>query len=289
MMFITRGHGAVQTTDVCIDCDASRPATKLHKIWKNYKSDLGTHWGEYAAHYQGHLDKLAAFRNGRGNSPISKHNKLRMLEFGVQSGGSARLWKQFYGDDLDYHSIKEDRAVQIESQLDAAAIIAVCLKHGPFDVIIDDGGHTYDMMKSTMDTVFRSNKCMKHHSLLVIEDMHMMVKEKSTKEKRQNGYTIPNLASEVFRKMHYYWANNLGDLDIHAPAGWTSPLDKMWADRTEEVALYDSMMFITRGDGPGPLKRIKRGTDGFDYDDRKANPDAYYCDFWCHLSYFFMI
>ena len=75
--------------------------------------------------------------------PISPGNKMKMLEFGVQSGGPARLWKQFYGEDLYYVGMDIDKRtkrsqsppenifIEIGSQLDSAAILAVCAKHGP--------------------------------------------------------------------------------------------------------------------------------------------------------------
>ena len=77
-----------------------------------------------------------------------------MLEVGVQSGGSARLWKQWYGSQLTYVGVDIDARckrteklaerifVEIGSQLDPAFLRSVCAKHGPFDIVIDDNnGH----------------------------------------------------------------------------------------------------------------------------------------------------
>jgi len=154
---------------------------KLLDMWVNYnESHYLDHWLEYADHYQYHLEKLAAERT----PPISPRHKVKLLEFGVQSGGSARLWKQYYGESLYYvgfdidprckrtESPAENMFVEIGSQLDTHKILAACHKHGPFDVVIDDGGHTTAMMQTALDTIFLNDKCMKQDSLMVIEDMH---------------------------------------------------------------------------------------------------------------------
>jgi hypothetical protein len=100
--------------------------------------------------------------------PQTNGPELRMLEIGIQSGGSARTWKQFYDEQLYYVGIdvnplsrrtdnhSESIYVEIGSQSDYDFLRSVCVKHGPFDVIIDDGGHTAPLMRASIEALFPS-------------------------------------------------------------------------------------------------------------------------------------
>ena len=86
-----------------------------------------------------------------------------MLELGVQSGGSVRAWRQYYGSNLYYsyvgvdinplcnrsHSPRENLHIEIGSQGDGAFLEQLCLKHGSFNVIIDDGQRNSEMIRAS--------------------------------------------------------------------------------------------------------------------------------------------
>ena len=201
-----------------------------------------------------------------------------MLEIGVQSGGSARMWSAYFKDKLYYvgmdiderckrsHSPEEHIHIEIGSQLEAHDLVAICEKHGPFHIIIDDGGHTKEMMETALKVLYPQDGCMHKDSLFIIEDMHTMGFGFSFSKSR---VAIPNLASEVFRKMHFYWTS------AQEPT-WSDPEDQVWADVTKSVSLYDSMMVITRGGGPGPLHRVMRGDDSFANEQKLLNKAGTY-------------
>ena len=192
--------------------------------------------------------------------------EFRMLEIGVSKGGSMEVWKTYFsGKNLYYVGMDieknckrfedEERNVfiRIASQASENDLIKICKDHGPFDFIVDDGGHSYKMMKTSIETLFPSDLCMTAQSLYVIEDMHTMVM------KDQNS-KIPDIPSEVFDRMHYYWYHH--HLWKHVPRKNFRNLnqnDKKWADRVESISLYDSMMFVHRGTGSGPLTQIVKG------------------------------
>ena len=134
-------------------------------------------------------------------------------------------------------------------------MIKICKDHGPFDFIVDDGGHTFDQMKTSIDTLFPSDLCMTPQSLYVIEDMHTMVIN------AQRLSNIPGIPSEIFERMHYYWYHH--PLFENTRLRNSNENDKKWADRIESVSLYDSMMFVHRGTGSGPLTEIKKGPRGW--------------------------
>ena len=201
---------------------------------------------------------------------ISK--EFKMLEIGVRFGGSIEVWKSYFskinlyytGLDIDKRCKRlEDKSrkvfIEIGSQASQYDLIKVCKEHGPFNFIVDDGGHSFDEMFTSIDTLFPSDLCMTRDSIYVIEDMHTMI------NKGYGGSQISGIPSEIFRRMHYYW--------YHWPH-WKRPLeqnqllrpnnsDKKWADSIESISLYDSMMFVHRGIGSGPLTEILSGPDGW--------------------------
>jgi len=234
----------------------------LTYIYENYKANPGFHhWLEYAAHYDFHLPILI--------SKFPKSKTIKMLEIGVQSGGSMEVWKSYFssrsfyyvGMDINKHckkfeDISRNISIEIGNQLSRENLLQICRKYGPFDFIVDDGGHTSKMMRTSLNTLFLSDSCMSKHSLYVIEDMCTMVYTKFS----EKDSDIPSIVSEIFRKMHFYWYNHK---DMKTYKAWNNmqSSDKDWADLIESISLYDSMMFIHRGYGSGPLTLVKRGRD----------------------------
>ena len=91
------------------------PATQLGRIWWNYNEPhLIVKEDKYADYYDRHLPAPGA--------------PIRMLELGVQSGGSVRAWRQYYSSNLYYvgvdinplcnrsHSPGENLHIEIGSQ-----------------------------------------------------------------------------------------------------------------------------------------------------------------------------
>ena len=107
----------------------------------------------YADYYTTHLPPRA-----REGEPCEQ---IKMMEIGVQSGGSARAWKQYYGSQLYYVGIdinplaarttseQDSLYIEIVFQGSAEFMLDVCKRHGPFNIIIDDGAHSEDMIKNT--------------------------------------------------------------------------------------------------------------------------------------------
>ena len=109
---------------------------RLRTNWSTYEeSHLLDQWDLYADTYQRFLP-----------TPQTNGPELRMLKIGIQSGGSARTWKQFYDEQLYYAGIDVDPLsrridnhsksiyVEIGSQSDYDFLRSVCVKHGPFGV-----------------------------------------------------------------------------------------------------------------------------------------------------------
>lgn len=73
----------------------------------------------------------------------------KVLEIGVKGGGSIRSWEAYfphatiYGVDCDHLEHLETDRIKILTgrQEDQEFLKAQVIPHGPFDIIIDDGGH----------------------------------------------------------------------------------------------------------------------------------------------------
>src|ERR1700733_6163558 len=99
---------------------------------------------------------LAAF----GNRPI------RMLEIGVDRGGSLQMWHRYLtpesvivGIDINRKASQFDNPpqhlyVRIGAQQDTAFLHSVLDEFGPFDVILDDGSHMTSHMVDTFRYLF---------------------------------------------------------------------------------------------------------------------------------------
>ncbi|CKG92187.1 putative O-methyltransferase [Mycolicibacterium smegmatis] len=89
----------------------------------------------------------------------------RMLEIGVDRGGSLKMWREFLPDttivglDINQNSAQfddpeRDVHVRIGDQTDTSFLSSVDDEFGPFDVILDDGGHTPNQMISSFQFLF---------------------------------------------------------------------------------------------------------------------------------------
>ncbi len=89
----------------------------------------------------------------------------RMLEIGVDRGGSLRMWRQYLPDativGLDispkaarFDAPENDVHVRIGDQTDTRFLQAVLDEFGPFDTVLDDGGHTPKQMITSFQHLF---------------------------------------------------------------------------------------------------------------------------------------
>lgn len=236
----------------------------LKNLWLNYKEPHVMHRVlHYADHYESHLPQP-----GRN---------VRMLEIGVQSGGSARSWKQYYGANLYYvgldinpatrrsQSEKENMFVEIGSQMNASRLHEVCALHGPFDVVIDDGGHAARMITASLQAIFPHEGCMTTNGVYVVEDACTMMSKRYAPDPRQ----IYDLGGQAWWSMQAHTCTQKPrrpcchppHLDYDGKGAREHP-----TFRTNLVAahLYESLAFFQRGVQQDGVM-LKRGTDEIPY------------------------
>lgn len=147
------------------------------KLYSNDLNKLATFfgtdkWGShyYTKHYQNLLQHL-------------RNKEINLLEIGVGGyenpewgGGSLRMWKAFFTkgkivsfDIYDKTHLSEKRIViEQGSQIDEEFLLELNKKHGPFDVIIDDGSHINSHVISTFNILY---PLLKENGYYLIEDV----------------------------------------------------------------------------------------------------------------------
>jgi len=128
----------------------------------------GGHW--YTPHYEQHFAPYA-------DRPV------RMLEIGIggyqaagMGGASLRMWKHYFRrglihglDIADKSGHDETRVRTIRGdQSDVDFLVALNERHGPFDIVIDDGSHLSEHVIVSMTTLF---PLLRHGGLYVVEDL----------------------------------------------------------------------------------------------------------------------
>ena len=123
-------------------------------------------WVHYFPIYERHLARY------RG-TPV------RVLEIGVYRGGGLELLRHYLGpeaqlvgidiDEVAREAVAGRHPVEIGDQEDAGFLRGVAETHGPFDVIIDDGGHTMRQQIASVEALF---PMLNEGGTYIVEDSH---------------------------------------------------------------------------------------------------------------------
>ena len=225
--------------------------TALHndfvtRAYNNYSHKEGLdHWENYGYHYSQHLHSLRNLET------------INMLEIGVSAGGSSRLWYDVFGAALRYTGVDinpacaqfTDAALNIEiiigSQLNKTFLGVICQNYGPFDVVIDDGGHTSQMIITSFEILW---PCMRNSGIYVIEDLHSMWMWKGNEDMTVDGQDVYGFFGDMGRESTSHLSHNLHYTGHH-------PLGKHIAS----MHFYDSMIFLHYQEAWTDLKRFQKG------------------------------
>ena len=138
----------------------------LMKFWLFEEHNLIHKWAHYFPIYE------------KWFSPYRDKN-IVFVEVGVQNGGSAQMWKNYFGEkakivgvDIDPRCKQfEDEQISIEigSQDDEKFWAAFKAKYPRVDILLDDGGHTMNQQIVTFRQMFPH---IKDGGLYMCEDCH---------------------------------------------------------------------------------------------------------------------
>lgn len=106
-----------------------------------------------------------------------RHKQLTILEIGVFEGASLRTWQEYFpkskiiGADIlpATKRFERDRIlIEVLDQSNIDDLTRVSVKHGPFDIVIEDGSHMWDHQITSLRTIF---PFLKNDGIYVVEDL----------------------------------------------------------------------------------------------------------------------
>jgi hypothetical protein len=164
--------------------------------------------------------------------------KVRILEIGVYRGGSLDMWRWFFGPDavivgvdIDERAREvsaPDHVVEIGDQTDPDFLRSLSEKYGPFDIVIDDGGHEMRQQIVTAETLF---PLIADGGVLLTEDCHT-----SYWAAYQGGTGMPGTFIE--------WCKaKVDDVNAYHQA---RAVDPVWTDSLASLAFYDSVVVLKK-------------------------------------------
>ena len=178
---------------------------------------------------------------------------VKLLEIGVQGGGSLRMWEAFFpngrivGMDIDPRcSALASRRVDIVigSQADPE-VCAVVAQRNPkgFDIIIDDGSHVSEHMQKSFDLYF---PILKPGGTYVIEDLHCSY---NPKFQGNTPITIMNWLKHRLDDVNLNGSSGVGDYEVSdAYVVKQRPLNPYERD-IESLTFVRSMVVINKRSG----------------------------------------
>jgi hypothetical protein len=138
------------------------------------------------------------------------------LEFGVSHGGSLQMWKKYFGGgstiigvDIDPRckTLEEDRVlVRVGDQEDRVFLRELVAEFGPFDIVLDDGGHTMPQQINTFEEVFPAVRA---DGLYMVEDLLTSYRPNYNGGLRKSG-TFIEYAKGLIDQLHAWHSHEKG-------------------------------------------------------------------------------
>lgn len=241
-----RVHRAVQM--LLNACSAWTPT--LNELSTLYGSDKWgmLHW--YTQHYERHF------------TPV-RYQPVRVLEIGVggynlesMGGESLYMWQRFFPRGLifglDIHAkpmISGPRVRVVQGdQNDPDFLQDFAVRHGPFDIVIDDGSHINEHVRTSYEALFRH---VRPGGLYVIEDLHTSYWPTLGGEPPPGSpSTTMGLLKDLIDRIHLREYTEIDDND---------PAD----DHPAEITVHHNLAVLRKGTSaePGAPKWIRDGAE----------------------------
>ena len=203
-------------------------------------------WVHYFPVYEHHLERF------RG-----RH--ARVLEIGVYRGGGLDLFRHYLGAEAVLVGIDIDEAasravrgiypVEIGDQEDPAFLRRVAELHGPFDVVIDDGGHRMRQQIVAVETLF---PLLTDGGAYFVEDCHTSYWPE---------YADPSTDGTTFVQ---WLKDRIDDLNAYHYSA-DEHLDTPWQTSLAGLHLYDSLVVLDKGHHWPPFSELTGTKDFINY------------------------
>jgi SAM-dependent methyltransferase len=222
------------------------PNATLYEMYlANTRDDLDR-WHHYFPIYERYFSKF-------------RHRPMSILEIGVYRGGSLRLWRAYFGEqaritgiDIDPECLafrSKDAEVFIGDQADAAFLTRAALARGPFDIIIDDGGHTARQQIISMETLLPH---VKDGGIYLVEDTHTSLWPEFMDHPL--GISFLDVATRMAERLTWWHRDRRSFTRFSAPPemrGGDVPVPDL-TRTVSSIAFYDSMVVFEKNKVPEP-------------------------------------
>jgi len=176
---------------------------------------------------------------------LLKGRTVRILEIGVQNGGSLELWNRYFEGDCEIYGLDIDPNclqfgtdkihIIIGDQKDRAFLTTLTQLYDKFDIVIDDGGHRMEEQITTFEVLYPHVKA---GGIYICEDTH------TSYMPVYGGAPSPDLPA--FQTTFLAYALNLvHDLHFHHMGHQRTPFNLT----CRSICFYDSMVVFTKEDG----------------------------------------
>jgi hypothetical protein len=198
----------------------------LHSYFLKNNKRLIHKWSHYFDIYERHFNRFV-------------DEEIILYEIGIFQGGSAQMWKSYFGErakivgiDIDPKCRKfadKNLSVEIGNQSDISFLEKVVEKHGKPNIVIDDGSHIMsDMIKSFEYLYYRTDE----NGVYLIEDTHT-----SYWDEYQGGYKKQNTIIEFVK-------DKLDEMNAVHTRGKVAKSD--FTRQTDSINFYDSVVVFER-------------------------------------------
>jgi len=182
-------------------------------------------------------------------APLRASGKpLRMLELGVQSGGSLEMWKSYFGESLELHGVdinpacmrlndpKRKITIHLGATSDSEFMEDLARKLAPLDIVVDDASHHSADIMAALVHLFPVIRLQPpsgqlgprpawgpHGGLYVVEDLHTNYWINGEfKEGPGNPATFIEQAKRYVDQMHadhaYNWTDPASGRSLKSPS-----------------------------------------------------------------------
>jgi len=185
-----------------------------------------------------------------------RNQPITFLEIGVQNGGSARMWRNYFGPeariigvDIDPKCkvLEEDGfEIWIGDQADPKFWETFRKSHPSLDIVLDDGGHTMVQQTVTFEALF---PILRDGGTYLCEDVHTSYFPSHGGEKNRPG-TFIEVAKQLMDQMHDWY---------HAPVEELP--NSYMANNLYAVSVFDSIVVLEKRKKDPPIA-LARGNAG---------------------------
>jgi hypothetical protein len=222
----------------------------MHRLLHNKVSDLellGQKHNTGKCHYQ-YLTQFDIYFSKIRSQPV------RLLELGLLDGASLKVWEEYFpnatfvGVDIDDRCLeyKTNRTDIIIGNLDDEKFIQSLKTLGPFDIIIDDAGHTMSQQITLFKALF---PVVQDQGVYIIEDLHTSYWPVFNGNIEGKNTTMSFLKECTDHLNHQAFKKNSHDktYEVHCP-GYIDE-DPNYLDlNIYSIQFYKSMCAILKGD-----------------------------------------